>query len=123
VHELLERVDFKRPVIPSAEAIKAEAGAASDDIAALLQGFTESELFQRLGRARGVRREQPFGFLLGRTMITGVLDLIAGEPADGGPAAAGRREIEAARPSRVPRLRGRGGPVAVRLGCDYAGGR
>jgi RecB family exonuclease len=69
VHELLERLDFKHPVIPPTE----------PEIAELLRGFAESELCKRLGRARGVRREQPFGFLLGQTMIHGVLDVIASE--------------------------------------------
>jgi hypothetical protein len=54
-------------------------GGLAEDIAELLQGFAASELCRRLGQARDVRREQPFGFLLGDTMITGVLDVIARE--------------------------------------------
>ncbi|HEV3128648.1 MAG TPA: UvrD-helicase domain-containing protein [Solirubrobacteraceae bacterium] len=78
VHALLERLDFRRPVIPGPEAIAASE-AEAEEIARLLQRFAESNLCQRLGRARGVAREQPFGFLLGQTMITGVLDVITRE--------------------------------------------
>jgi len=78
VHALLERLDFRRPVIPGPESIEASE-AEAEEIIRLLQRFAESNLCQRLGRTRGVAREQPFGFLLGRTMITGVLDVITRE--------------------------------------------
>jgi len=85
VHALLERLDFRRPVAPSAKAVRAAAGRPvgareRDEIAALIERFTRGELCARLARARSVRREQPFGFLLGETLITGVLDVLAREP-------------------------------------------
>jgi ATP-dependent helicase/nuclease subunit A len=85
VHELLERLDFRRPVVPAAPVIAAAAPrtpsvAELDDIAALVGRFAATELCARLGRARGVRREQRFGFLLDRALITGMLDVIASQP-------------------------------------------
>jgi ATP-dependent exoDNAse (exonuclease V) beta subunit len=86
VHALLERLDFRRPLAPGAEAIAAAAARPPSadevaDISGLLARFGGSPLCQRLGRATRVRREQPFGFLLGETLITGALDVIAAEPA------------------------------------------
>ena len=86
VHALLERIDFKRPLRPGAEAIAAAAprlpsNREATEIGALVERFGSTELCRRLGRATGVRREQPFAFLLGETMITGTLDVIAAEPA------------------------------------------
>ncbi len=78
VHALLERLDFRRPLVPSPETIAVPV-ADRAAIASLLERFAESELCARLGRARGVRREQPFGFLLADTLITGVLDVVAHE--------------------------------------------
>jgi ATP-dependent exoDNAse (exonuclease V) beta subunit len=85
VHELLERLDFRRPVVPAAAAIAAAAPRAPsagelEEIAALVKRFAETELCARLGRARGARREQRFGFLLDRALITGMLDVVASEP-------------------------------------------
>jgi ATP-dependent exoDNAse (exonuclease V) beta subunit len=71
VHSLLERLDFRRPVPPSAEA--------DPEIAQLIERFVASELAARLGRASAVRREQPFAFLLDDTLITGAVDVIADE--------------------------------------------
>jgi ATP-dependent exoDNAse (exonuclease V) beta subunit len=86
VHALLERIDFKRPLRPGAEAIAAAvprppSNREATEIGALVERFGSTELCRRLGRATGVRREQPFAFLLGETMITGTLDVIAAEPA------------------------------------------
>jgi ATP-dependent exoDNAse (exonuclease V) beta subunit len=86
VHGLLERIDFKRPLRPGAEAIAAAgprppSNREATEIGALVERFGSTELCRRLGRATGVRREQPFAFLLGETMITGTLDVIAAEPA------------------------------------------
>jgi ATP-dependent exoDNAse (exonuclease V) beta subunit len=88
VHSLLERLDFKRPLRPTAEAIAAVAprplsGRQATEIAAVVERFGSSEICRRLGRATGVRREQPFAFGLGETLITGALDVIAAEPAGG----------------------------------------
>jgi ATP-dependent helicase/nuclease subunit A len=85
VHALLERLDFRRPLRPSAEAIAAAAvrppsNREATEIGALVERFGSTELCRRLGRATGVRREQPFAFTLGDTLITGTLDVIAAEP-------------------------------------------
>jgi len=102
VHALLERLDFRRPVRPSAEAILAAArraglGAAPpvDEIAGYLEAFAASALCARLGRATHVRREERFSFLLDApagaaagparadVLITGALDVLAREPGGG----------------------------------------
>lgn len=84
VHALLERLDFRRPVIPRAEAIAGAAprqpsDAETDEIAALLRGFAATSLVERLGRARRVQREQRFSFPFADVLITGTLDVIATE--------------------------------------------
>jgi ATP-dependent exoDNAse (exonuclease V) beta subunit len=85
VHSLLERLDFHHPALPSSSAIIAAAprppsSAELDTITALIERFAATELCARLGRATWVRREQRFGFLFERALITGSLDVIAGEP-------------------------------------------
>jgi RecB family exonuclease len=85
VHALLEQLDFRRPVLPGAEAIRAAAPRAPgpqevEDVVGLLERFAGSELRARLGRATGTRREQRFSFLHGGVVITGMLDVIASEP-------------------------------------------
>ena len=85
VHELLERLDFRRPVRPQAAAIVAAAPREPSEgelqeIGELVERFAASELCKRLGRAARVRREQRFAFPLGRVLITGALDVIASEP-------------------------------------------
>ncbi len=87
VHALLERVEFRRPVIPSAEAIAAAAPRPPtadevEGIAALVRSFIDSDLARRLGRATRVRREQRFAFPLEGALIIGMLDVIASEPPD-----------------------------------------
>ncbi len=74
VHSLLERLDFRRPVV---------AAGTSDDLAELIAGFIDSPLRRRLATARDVRREEGFSFLLEDALITGVLDVVATE-SDGG---------------------------------------
>ena len=85
VHALLEQLDFRRPIAPSEAAILAVAprppeAAELAEIGALVKRFADTELRARLARATRVRREQRFGFLLGGTLITGMLDVIANEP-------------------------------------------
>jgi ATP-dependent exoDNAse (exonuclease V) beta subunit len=85
VHALLERIDFRRPVIPGAEAIAAAAPRAPgaeevEEIAVLLGGLVATPLVERLGRATRVSREQRFSFPLGEVLIVGTLDVIAFEP-------------------------------------------
>ena len=84
VHALLERIDFHRPVAPTSAAIigaapRPPSASELEAITGLLERFAASELCRRLGRAAWVRREQRFGFLLGDALITGMLDVIAGE--------------------------------------------
>jgi hypothetical protein len=85
VHVLLERLDFRAPILPTPTAIRAAAPrepspAEVSDVRALFERFTASRLRERLSRATGVRREQRFGFLHEGLLITGALDVIASEP-------------------------------------------
>ena len=94
VHELLERLDFRRPVAPTERQVQAAIerhGAAAlppdvADVRALVEGFVRSQLCARLGRARRVRTELPFAFTLapgeaaGRSLLmNGVVDVHAAE--------------------------------------------
>ncbi len=75
VHELLERLDFRRPRVPEG---------VSGEISALIGGFMKTPLFERLAEATDVRREERFAFLLpGGSLVTGAFDAVAREP-DGG---------------------------------------
>jgi hypothetical protein len=92
VHELLERVDFRRPRAPSRAEIErqvlANGVAAGDDdvrdIGELIERFLASDLFARLRDARRVRQELPFAYPLepeglgGRSLlVNGVVDVHA----------------------------------------------
>jgi hypothetical protein len=92
VHELLERVDFRRPRSPSPAEIErqmvANGASATDDklagIASLIEGFLASDLFARIRGARRVRQELPFAYPLepdglgGRSLlVNGVVDVHA----------------------------------------------
>ncbi len=70
VHLLLERLDFRRPLLPAD---------APEDVNNLVAAFIESPLRRRLAGAREVRREEGFCFLLEDALITGVLDVVATE--------------------------------------------
>jgi RecB family exonuclease len=87
VHALLERVDFRRPAPGAAEVLaaagRALAPAQAEEIAGLVEAFSASEVWARLGRAAAVRREQAFAFLLAGTLMTGALDVLAEEPGGG----------------------------------------
>ena len=92
VHGLLERLNFRRPLPVSHEAVAAVAaheGLAAPtaeetrDLAELVARFTGSELCGRLGRATEVRREERFAFLLeGSVLVNGAVDVLAREPGD-----------------------------------------
>jgi ATP-dependent helicase/nuclease subunit A len=93
VHALLERLDFRHPVVPKDEAVIAAAAGllrgspalALDDvreIVALIEGFCASPLCGRLAAASGVRREERFGFELGGALVVGVIDVLAWEPGE-----------------------------------------
>ena len=73
VHRLLQRLDFRRPVIPS------EAPA---DVATLLSAFAGSDTRRRLAAAAEVRREQRFAFPFAGTLVTGTFDVLALEAHD-----------------------------------------
>jgi ATP-dependent helicase/nuclease subunit A len=92
-HALLERLDFRRPAMPPAEAIVSAAARAGlwpppgpeecDELIALVRRFAETELCARLGRATDTRREERFAFPLsddhGHPLIVGALDVLARE--------------------------------------------
>ena len=73
VHQLLQRIDFRRPVIPSA---------VSRDVADLLEAFARSRIGDRLAAASDVRREQRFAFPFEGTLVTGTFDVLARESPD-----------------------------------------
>jgi ATP-dependent helicase/nuclease subunit A len=96
VHELLERLDFARPSVPSDPEIAAAIAMhgveaqpeAAVDIRAMLEGVAGSALRERIASARRVRMELPFAFTLtppgtgGRSLlINGVVDVLADEGA------------------------------------------
>ncbi|HWD76829.1 MAG TPA: PD-(D/E)XK nuclease family protein, partial [Solirubrobacteraceae bacterium] len=101
VHALLERLDFRRPAVPSADAVRTAAARAglrpapgpaeADELAALVRRFAQSELCARLARATSTRREERFAFPVGSDsagpLVVGAIDVLAREadPA-GGPA-------------------------------------
>ena len=98
VHALLERLDFRRPVVPSAEIVRGAATRTGlvpppgpeelDELAALVRRFSTTELCARLGRATEVRREQRFAFGLdddpAHPLVVGALDVLAREQGPGG---------------------------------------
>jgi hypothetical protein len=93
VHRLMESLDFARPRPPSTEDVAAagrELGMRVGErdrieISQLIETASAATLAARLAAARTVRREHPFAFSLGaqEPLITGVIDLMAGER-DGG---------------------------------------
>jgi ATP-dependent helicase/nuclease subunit A len=91
LHALLEQLDFRRPAVPSADAVLAAAARAglspppgpaeADELAALVRRFADSELCARLARAIDTRREQRFAFQIGgQALVVGALDVLAREP-------------------------------------------
>jgi ATP-dependent helicase/nuclease subunit A len=92
-HALLERLDFRRPVVPPAHAIVSAAARAGlspppgpeecDELIALVRRFAATELCARLGRATEARREERFAFGLAAApshpLIVGALDVLARE--------------------------------------------
>jgi ATP-dependent exoDNAse (exonuclease V) beta subunit len=95
VHELLERLDFARPVVPDEAEVAALVEAHGADVTAdevadlrdMVARFVETPLRARLAGALRVRTELPFAFTLtppgagGRSLlINGVVDVHATEP-------------------------------------------
>jgi ATP-dependent exoDNAse (exonuclease V) beta subunit len=93
VHSLMESLDFERPMAPapaevgeSARALGMHASAGEcAEIAALIEQASRAAPALRVAEAVTVRREHPFAFSLGpqEPLVTGVIDLLAGE-SDGG---------------------------------------
>ena len=93
LHALLERLDFRRPVLPGADAVAAAAArigvaapgsAEAGELVATVGRFAGGELCARLGRAADVRREARFAFgLAGGALLVGALDVLAREPGGG----------------------------------------
>ena len=90
VHELLERLDFRRPVRPTnalIEAARERAGLPepirdpdAQEIAGLVERFGCTELCARLAGATQVAREERFAFPLAEVLIVGAMDVFAREP-------------------------------------------
>jgi RecB family exonuclease len=97
VHELLERLDMREPVLPTPGEIAARLrghGAPDDDpdeverIAGLVEGFVASQLRERVGAAEEVRVELSFAFELSAeqapsVIVNGFMDVHAVEPGGG----------------------------------------
>jgi ATP-dependent helicase/nuclease subunit A len=88
-HALLEQFDFTAPRRPDAEVVRKAAARVNvpappdEELADLVMLFAHSPLAARLAEAAWIRREQRFAFLLeDGPMITGVLDVVAGEPGE-----------------------------------------
>jgi RecB family exonuclease len=93
LHALLEGLDFRRPVVPTADVVTAAAAGAglypppgpaeADELAALVRRFADSELCARLGRATDTRREERFAFPAGTgprdPLVVGAIDVLARE--------------------------------------------
>ncbi|MDI6816743.1 MAG: UvrD-helicase domain-containing protein [Actinomycetota bacterium] len=88
VHEALETLDFKGLLEDSATAIEQAVEAcalrypslSTEDaarIATILNTYADSPIAQRLANAQVLQRETPFSFLLGDTVISGKLDVLA----------------------------------------------
>jgi len=93
LHALLEGLDFRRPVVPTADVVTAAAARAglypppgpaeADELAALVRRFADGNLCARLGRATDTRREERFAFPTGPDprdpLVVGAIDVLARE--------------------------------------------
>src|SRR5205823_2020877 len=92
VHELLERIDFRRPRPPSRADVERQMAANGvaireedlRDVSDLIERFFSTDLFARIGGARRVRQELAFAYSLepaglsGRSLlVNGVVDVHA----------------------------------------------
>ena len=84
VHALLEypgpATDERVADVAAAHGVELTAAEAAD-VARLTDAFEASPLAARIARARKVRREHGFAFMLGDTLLTGVVDVLAIERA------------------------------------------
>jgi ATP-dependent exoDNAse (exonuclease V) beta subunit len=71
VHQALADLDLRHPQIPPQ---------LNPEIRPLIGAFIASDVSARLKEAKDVRREQPFAFQLGHTLVTGTFDALATEP-------------------------------------------
>ncbi len=89
IHALLEKLDFRRPLAPTAAEIIRSAEcppstAEAEQIAALIRLFIDSDMCKRLAAATDVRREERFEFLLDdEVLVGGALDVLAREGGGG----------------------------------------
>jgi ATP-dependent helicase/nuclease subunit A len=89
LHALLERLNFRAPLAPTPEAVRAAALAAglrppgpreADELVSIVERFAASPLRSRLARINDARREQRFAFPWSGVLITGAIDVLAREP-------------------------------------------
>jgi ATP-dependent helicase/nuclease subunit A len=98
VHQLLERLDFRRPLVPSEAEVTALAESHGATVSAeevadlrdMVERFAGSALRERIAHARRVRTELPFAYTLeppgagGRSvLVNGVVDVHAAGDGDG----------------------------------------
>ena len=93
LHALLERLDFRRPVVPDGDAVRESAARAglspspgpaeSDELAAVIRRFAGSELCRRLAAVTDLRREERFAFPVGADpadpLVVGAIDVLGRE--------------------------------------------
>ncbi len=84
MHRVLERLDFKNPERHSAQLVKECFRGAAEVIVSeaqeMVKKFLETSLFQRLARAKILKRELPFLLNERHGMIHGVIDLLFQDP-------------------------------------------
>jgi ATP-dependent helicase/nuclease subunit A len=126
-HALLERLNFRRPVVASTDVVGAAAVRAGltprpgpaelDGLAVLVRRFAESPLCARLGECIEVRREARFAFPLDddprHPLVVGALDVLAREAGSGHE----RALVVDYKTDRLPR----GFDPAAIVARDYAG--
>jgi hypothetical protein len=89
LHALLERLNFRVPLVPDADAVHSAAHAAgltapdqaaTADAIVTVERFLASPLRDRLAQVSEPRREERFAFALGQVLITGAIDVLARAP-------------------------------------------
>ncbi|HEX8976189.1 MAG TPA: UvrD-helicase domain-containing protein [Solirubrobacteraceae bacterium] len=89
LHALLERVNFRAPLAPGPDAIRAAAlaagqsapgEAATAELIGTVERFLASPLRKRLAQVSEPRREERFTFPLAGVLFTGAIDVLAREP-------------------------------------------
>jgi ATP-dependent helicase/nuclease subunit A len=89
LHALLEGLNFRVPLVPDVDAVRAAAQAAglpapdeaaTADAIATVERFLASSLRDRLAQVSEPRREERFAFALGGALVTGAIDVLARAP-------------------------------------------